>query len=117
MRRSFSSRVRSLTVLGGFAVRVGFRRAQDDRAVERTEGNVQSREPLLVATYQGRYRPTPMQLRAAIESLPFERPKLGAVAVGRMNGDDFAAMLERAIARSGKAPKVADEAKLIAPPT
>jgi hypothetical protein len=61
---------------------------------------------LLVATYQGRYRPTPMQLRAAIESLPFERPKLGVVAIGRMNGEDFASLLERAIERSGKAQRL-----------
>jgi len=61
---------------------------------------------LLVATYQGRYRPTSMQLRAAIERLPFERPKLGVVAIGRMNGEDFVSMLERAIECSGKAREI-----------
>jgi hypothetical protein len=34
--------------------------------------------------------------------LPHEHPRLGAVAIGSMNGNDFARMLERAIKRSGK---------------
>ena len=55
---------------------------------------------LLKATYQGRYRPTPVQLRAAMVALPFESPKLTAMAVSSLNGNDFACMLERAIARS-----------------
>jgi hypothetical protein len=41
-------------------------------------------------------------MRAAIEAMPHEHPRLGAVAIGSMNGHDFAAMLERAIERSGK---------------
>ena len=61
------------------------------------EGNAHE---LLKATYQGRYRPTPVQLRAATVALPFESPKLTAMAVSSLNGNDFAAMLERAIARS-----------------
>ena len=55
---------------------------------------------LLKATYQGGYRPTPVQLRAAMVALPFESPKLTAMAVSSLNGNDFACMLERAIARS-----------------
>jgi hypothetical protein len=42
------------------------------------------------------------RLRAAIEALPFESPKLSATAV--LRGDDFATRLERATTRSGKAP-------------
>ncbi len=61
------------------------------------EGNAHE---LLKATYQGRYRPTPVQLRAAMVALPFESPKLTAMAVSSLNGNDFAATLERAIARS-----------------
>jgi hypothetical protein len=61
------------------------------------EGNAHE---LLKATYQGRYRPTPVQLRAAMVALPFESPKLTAMAVSSLNGNDFACMLERAIARS-----------------
>jgi hypothetical protein len=61
------------------------------------EGNAHE---LLKASYQGRYRPTPVQLRAAMVALPFESPKLTAMAVSSLNGNDFACMLERAIARS-----------------
>jgi hypothetical protein len=35
-------------------------------------------------------------------AMPHEHPRLGAVAIGSMNGHDFAAVLERAIERSGK---------------
>jgi hypothetical protein len=44
-------------------------------------------------------------MRAAIEAMPHEH-RLGAVAIGSMNGQDFASMLEKAIERSGKAPKL-----------
>ncbi len=50
-------------------------------------------------------------MRAAIESLPFENPKLSAVAVDYMAGQDFASRLERAIARSNGARLI--EAKAI----
>jgi hypothetical protein len=40
--------------------------------------------------------------RAAIEAMPHEHPRLGAVAIGSITGVDFAAMLDRAIQRSGK---------------
>jgi hypothetical protein len=42
-------------------------------------------------------------LRAAIEALPHEHPRLGAIATASMNGQDFASLLERAIERSGRA--------------
>jgi hypothetical protein len=46
-------------------------------------------------------------LRSLIpNTLPHEHPRLGAVAIGRMNGADFATMLERAIERSGKGREV-----------
>jgi hypothetical protein len=40
---------------------------------------------------------------ASQAALQHEHPKLTAMAVGRMNGKDFATMLDRAIAASGKA--------------
>jgi hypothetical protein len=43
------------------------------------------------------------RLRAAIEALPHEHPRLGAIATASMNGQDFASLLERAIERSGRA--------------
>jgi hypothetical protein len=49
-------------------------------------------------------------MRAAIEVLPFQSPKLSATAV--LTVDDFASRLERAITRSGAPPKLI-EAKAI----
>lgn len=77
--------------------------AQEDDEPPVFEGNAHE---LLKATYQGRYRPTPVQLRAAMVALPFESPKLTAMAVTSMDGNDFATMLERAIARSREPPRV-----------
>jgi hypothetical protein len=50
--------------------------------------------------YRSPKQPIARRMRAAIEAAPYERPKLTAVATASMNGNDFAAMLERAIARS-----------------
>jgi hypothetical protein len=56
----------------------------------------------LQRVYRSVRQPMSRRLRAAIEALPHEHPRLGAVAIGSMNGEDFAAMLDRAIERSGK---------------
>lgn len=42
-------------------------------------------------------------MRAAIEALPFEEPKLTAVAVGSLRGEHFYTRLERALRRSDAA--------------
>jgi hypothetical protein len=55
---------------------------------------------LLQLAYRGKVKLTPQQARCAIESLPYETPKLSATAVTHMNGQDFATALERAIERS-----------------
>ena len=56
--------------------------------------------PLLQMAYRGQVKLTPQQMRAAVESLPFENPKLSAVGYGHFEGTNFAAALERAIERS-----------------
>jgi hypothetical protein len=43
----------------------------------------------------------PVRIRCAVECLPFENPKLSAVAVASLSGNDFAFALDKAIARSG----------------
>jgi hypothetical protein len=56
--------------------------------------------PLLQMAYRGQVKLTPQQIRAAIEALPFENPKVSAVAISHMSDKSFAAALERAIERS-----------------
>jgi hypothetical protein len=51
----------------------------------------------------GRRPYDPGRFRAAKEALPFETPKLAVMAVSSLSGKDFATMLDRAIAASGKA--------------
>jgi hypothetical protein len=58
---------------------------------------------LLQMVYRGEVKATPQQIRAAIEALPFENPRMSAVAVGYLTGETFAERLERAIARSDRA--------------
>jgi hypothetical protein len=72
-------------------------------------GVVEEREPtgetaleLLQAVYRDQQQPLPVRIRCATEALPYENPKLSAVAVGYMSADSFAARLDRAIMRSGK---------------
>jgi hypothetical protein len=54
----------------------------------------------LEMVYRGLIELTPQQMRAAIELLPYENPKLSATAIATMDGKSFAEALERAIARS-----------------
>jgi hypothetical protein len=56
--------------------------------------------PLLQMAYRGQVQLTPQQMRAAIEALPFEVPKLSAAAITTMDEKSFAAALNRAIERS-----------------
>ena len=53
----------------------------------------------LQAIHRSANVPLSVRMRAAIEALPFESPKLSATAI--LQGDDFALRLERAIARNG----------------
>jgi hypothetical protein len=55
---------------------------------------------LLQMEYRGEIVLTHTQRRAAIACLQFESPKLGVVATATMSGEDFASLLDKAIARS-----------------
>ena len=55
---------------------------------------------LLQAIYRDKRQPLNVRVRCAIESLPFEVPKLSATAVAAIDGQTFAEALERATARS-----------------
>jgi hypothetical protein len=50
--------------------------------------------------YRSVTQPMSRRMQAAMAALPREHPKLGAVATVSMNGDDYTAMLDRAIERS-----------------
>ena len=56
---------------------------------------------LLIATYQGRYKPSQQQLRAAYKAIEYEKARLQATAIFR-DERSFAAALDRAITRSSK---------------
>jgi len=58
----------------------------------------------LCAVYQNERLPLSVRMRAAIEAAPYIHPKLSATAV--IGSEDFAIRLERAIVRSGMAPKL-----------
>jgi hypothetical protein len=60
--------------------------------------------PLLQMAYRGKIELTPQQMRAAIECLPYENPKLTATAIATMDGQTFAEALERCIERSKSPP-------------
>jgi hypothetical protein len=58
----------------------------------------------LQSIYRNPMEPTPTRMRAAIEALPFENPKLSAAAIGHFDGQTFAEALERCIERSKSVP-------------
>src|SRR5215468_8129210 len=51
---------------------------------------------------RGKVKLSPPQMRMLIELLPFHMPKLSAVAVGRLTGEDFASRLDRAVDASNR---------------
>jgi hypothetical protein len=79
-------------------------RIEQARAIEAEAIECGTALDFLQAVYRDFRQPLPVRLRAAIEALPFESPKLSAVAV--MSGEDFGARLDRAIARSQAPMKV-----------
>jgi hypothetical protein len=73
--------------------------------VEITISSARQPSPLdfLRAVYLNEGLPLSVRMRAAIEAAPYCHPKI-AVTAHIADTDTFAARLERAIARSGKAP-------------
>ena len=60
----------------------------------------------LQSVYRNPSEPDGRRMRAAMAALPFESPKLTAMAVSSLNGEHFSAMLEKAIARSREPQRV-----------
>ena len=58
----------------------------------------------LQSIYRDPMEATPTRMRAAIECLPFENPKLSATAIATLDGKSFADALDRAIERSKSPP-------------
>ena len=68
---------------------------------------------LLQNVYRNRKQPLSVRVRCAVEALAHEYPRVSAVAVSHMNGQDFATALERAIERSKKPTPTIIEHKLV----
>ena len=88
---------------------------RDDGSAELELAPDETSLDFLQKVYRSSGQPLATRMRAAAIALPFESPKLTAMAVSSMNGDHFAAMLERAIARS-QAPLKQIELKAKRPP-
>ncbi len=69
------------------------------------DGEVKALE-LLQEVYRNEEVALPTRMRAAIECLPFENPKLSATAIATMDGKSFADALERCLERSKQPPQL-----------
>jgi len=81
---------------------MGLRELMRIEVEEREPEKVNSLE-YLQRIYRDPTQPTPVRMRAAIEALQFENPKLSSVGVGYFSNDTFAERLERAIRASNRA--------------
>ena len=82
---------------------MGLRELMRARAEERQPPERVNSLEYLQRIYRDPNQPTPVRMRAAIEALAFENPRLSAVGVGALNGEDFYNRLERALKRSERA--------------
>jgi hypothetical protein len=81
---------------------MGLRELMRVEVEEREPERVNSLE-YLQRIYRDPTQPTPVRMRAAIEALQFENPKLSSVGVGYITNDTFAERLDRAIRASDRA--------------
>ena len=81
---------------------MGLRELMRIEVEEREPEKVNSLE-YLQRIYRDPTQPTPVRMRAAIEALQFENPKLSSIGVGYLTNDTFVERLERAINRSDRA--------------
>jgi hypothetical protein len=84
-----------------FASPLGRQVAEEPELIELAPGETSL--DLLQRIYRSVKQPMTRRMRAAIEALPHEHPRLGAVAVSHLSGKDFATLLDKAIERSGHA--------------
>jgi len=71
--------------------------------VEKQEPESVTSLEYLQRIYRDTTQPTAVRMRAAIESLPYENPKLSAMSIAAISGNDFARALDKAIEASNKA--------------
>src|SRR5262249_35377716 len=79
-------------------------RRVDEMNGEPTLPNDITAKQALEMEMRGQIKLSPSQFRAAKELLPYEQPKLTAVAIGHFDQNSFAAALDRAILRSEQPP-------------
>jgi hypothetical protein len=81
---------------------MGLRELMRIEVEEREPEKVNSLE-YLQRIYRDPAQPHSVRMRAAIEALPFENPKLSAVGVGYLENNTFAERLDRAVEASNHA--------------
>jgi hypothetical protein len=74
-------------------------RIEAQQARMNVEGEPRNALEYVQDVYRGRRVADPWRMRAAIAALQFETPRLGVIATTNLNGEDFAAVLDRAIER------------------
>lgn len=81
---------------------IGLRSAEDSETEQIELAAHETSLDFLRKIYRSTRQPMARRMRAAQFALQHEHPKLGAMAVGSISGQDFATLLERAIRASGK---------------